>query len=86
MISRKVVAGDRQRLVQAYHKRGAQVPMHTHVHEQMVYVLEGELRCLVGTQQITVREGEVLHVPAGVQHQAEAVEDTFELVVSTSVG
>ena len=84
MISRKVISGDRQILVQAYHKRGAQIPMHTHEHEQMVYVLEGALRCLVGTRDITLREGEVLHVPAGVPHQAEAVEDTFELVVFSS--
>ena len=81
MISKKVIEGDGQRLVQAYHKRGAQVPRHVHPHEQMVYVLQGALRCLVGTQQVTVREGEVLHVPAGVPHQAEAVDDTFDLVV-----
>lgn len=83
MISKKVIAGDRQTLVQAYHKRGAQIPMHAHAHEQIIYVLQGELRCLVGTRDITVREGEVLHVPAGVRHQAEAVDDTFELVVSS---
>lgn len=84
MISRKVIEGDRQRLVQAYHKRGAQVPIHTHPHEQMIYVLQGALRCLVGTRIITVREGEVLHVPAGVRHHAEAIDDTFDLVVSQS--
>ena len=82
MISRKVIVGERQTLVQAYHKRGAQIPVHTHPHEQMVYVLQGALRCLVGRQDITVREGEVLRVPAGVPHQAEAVDDTFELVIS----
>ena len=84
MISRKVIVGDRQTLVQAYHKRGAQIPIHAHDHEHMVYVLQGELRCLVGDRNITVREGEVLHVPAGVRHQAEAVADTFDLVVCVS--
>ena len=84
MVSKKVIAGDRQRLVQAYHKRGAQVPMHAHSHEQMVYVLQGALRCMVGTRDVTVREGEVLYVPAGVPHQAEALDDTFDLVVSIS--
>jgi unsaturated pyranuronate lyase len=28
-----------------------------------------------------VREGEVLHIPAHVDHQAEALEDTFDLDV-----
>jgi len=83
MITRKVIVGDRQMLVQAYHKRGAQVPMHTHDHEQLVYVLQGVLRCRVGTRDVTVREGEVLHVPAGVAHQAEAIDDTLGLIVSS---
>ena len=81
MISRKVINGHHQTMVQAYLKRGAQVPMHAHDSEQMVYILQGALRCLVGERDITVREGEVLHVPSGVRHQAEAVEDTFELAV-----
>ena len=29
--------------------------------------------------KITVREGEVLHIPSWVEHQAEALDDTFEL-------
>ena len=30
-------------------------------------------------EEITVREGEVLHIPSWVPHQAEALEDTFEI-------
>ena len=47
----------------------------------MLYVLKGALRCRVAARDVTVRDGEVLHVPPGVPHQAEAMEDTFELVV-----
>src|SRR5215467_1910411 len=79
MLSRKIVTGDREMLVQAYVKRGCLVPMHAHQSEQMVYVLQGALKFLVGGDEITVREGEVLHIPSGVEHQAEALEDTFEL-------
>ena len=81
MVSRKVVAGERQTLIQAYLKRGTHVPLHAHDAEQMLYVLKGALRCRVATRDVTVRDGEVLHVPQGVPHQAEALEDTFELVV-----
>jgi quercetin dioxygenase-like cupin family protein len=79
MLSRKIVTGEREMLVQSYVKRGCLVPMHAHDSEQMVYVLQGALRFLVGGEEITVREGEVLHIPSGVEHQAEALEDTFEL-------
>ena len=81
MISRKVIVGDQQTLVQAYLKRGVQIPIHSHEYEQMVYVLQGVLRCLVGVRRVTVCEGEVLHIPAGVRYQVEAVEDTFDLTV-----
>src|SRR5262245_3511394 len=81
MLSRKVVAGDREMIVQSYVKRGCLVPLHAHDSEQMTYVLQGALKVWVGGEEITVREGEVLHIPPGVEHPAEALEDTFELDV-----
>ena len=85
MISQKIVAGDREMLAQIYLKRGALVPMHSHDSEQMTYVLQGSLRFLVGGEEIIVREGEVLHIPSGVPHQAEALDDTFELDVFSPI-
>ena len=79
MISRKVVTGDREMLAQIYLKKGALVPMHSHESEQMTYVLQGAVRFVVGGEETIVREGEVLHIPAMIQHQAEALEDTFQL-------
>ena len=85
MISRKIVTGDREMLAQTYMKRGAQVPMHVHDSEQMTYVLQGALRFLVDGEEIIVKEGEVLHIPSGTPHQAEALEDTFELDVFSPI-
>jgi len=85
MFSRKIVAGEREMLVQVYVKRGCLVPLHALASEQMTYVLQGGLKFLVGGEEITVREGEVIHIPSGVEHQAEALEDTFELDVFSPV-
>jgi quercetin dioxygenase-like cupin family protein len=85
MLSKKIVSGEREMLVQVYVKRGCLVPMHAHDSEQMTYVLQGALRFLIQGEEITVREGEVLHIPPGVEHQAEALEDTFELDVFSPV-
>ncbi len=85
MISRKVVTGEREMLAQIYLKRGALVPMHAHASEQMTYVLQGSLKVLVGREETIVREGEVLHIPAGALHQIEALEDTFELDVFSPI-
>lgn len=85
MISRKFVTGDRETLAQVYLKRGAVVPQHAHDSEQMTYVLQGALRMLVGGEEVTVREGEVLRIPTGVPHQVEAIDDTFVLGVFSPV-
>jgi quercetin dioxygenase-like cupin family protein len=85
MISQKIIAGEREMLAQIYLKRGALVPMHAHESEQMTYILQGALKCLVGGEEVLVREGEVLHIPSGTPHQAEALEDTFELDVFSPV-
>jgi quercetin dioxygenase-like cupin family protein len=85
MISQKIVAGEREMLAQIYLKRGALVPMHAHESEQMTYILQGALRFLVGGEEVIVREGEVLHIPSRLPHQAEALEDTLELDVFSPV-
>ena len=85
MISRKIVSGEREMLAQIYLKRGALVPIHTHDSEQMTYILQGALRFLIDGEEIIVREGEVLHIPSRLPHQAEALEDTLELDVFSPV-
>src|SRR5688500_3927485 len=85
MVSRKFVTGQRQMLAQIYLKKGALVPMHKHESEQFTHVLTGSMKFLVGGEEITVREGEVLLIPSWVEHQAEALEDTFELDVFSPI-
>ena len=85
MISRKIVTGDREMVAQIYLKKGALVPMHSHESEQMTYVLQGAMKFLVGGEEITLREGEVLHIPSSIKHQAEALDDTFELDVFSPI-
>ncbi len=79
LISRKLVAGDRQMLVQVYLKRGALVPLHSHESEQLIYVLDGMLKVRVDGEEVVVRGGEVVWIPSDVPHQTEALADTFEL-------
>ena len=79
MVSRKEIRGDRESLVQTYFKKGAVVPVHEHQGPQWIYVLQGVLLVTIGAEAITAREGDVIYVPAGVPHQAEALDDTFVL-------
>ena len=72
-------------LAQIYLKRGALVPIHAHESEQMTYILQGALRFRINGEELIVREGEVLHIPSGVPHQSEALEDTLELDVFSPI-
>jgi quercetin dioxygenase-like cupin family protein len=85
MVSRKFVTGERETMAQIYLKRGAIVPRHAHASEQMTYVLQGALKLLVGEEEVTLREGEVLHIPSSVPHQVGALDDTFVLGVFSPI-
>ena len=81
-IDRRMITGDRVMLTHIYLKKGCVVPQHQHHNEQITYVLEGALRFKLGAsgeQQVDVRAGEVLHIPSGLPHTAEALEDTLDV-------
>jgi quercetin dioxygenase-like cupin family protein len=82
MVSRKVVTSDAAKLTQAYYKKGAIVPIHVHPADIIVHVLQGALRLTVDGDDLTVREGDVVVIPAASRHQAESLDDTFLLTVS----
>jgi quercetin dioxygenase-like cupin family protein len=85
MVSRKFVSGEQETVAQIYLKRGAVVPRHAHESEQMTYVLQVALKLLVAGDEVTLRDGEVLHISPGVTHQVEALDDTFVLGVFSPV-
>lgn len=81
-LSRKMVTGENVMLTRIYLKKGCVVPRHSHHNEQITYVLEGALKFLLGEDQdeeITVRSGEVLVIPAHLPHTARALEDTVDI-------
>jgi quercetin dioxygenase-like cupin family protein len=79
MVSRKEICADGGGLSQTYLKKGALVPLHAHAASQWVYVLQGVLAVTIGSDVQVLREGEVLRISPGTEHQAEAMEDTFVL-------
>ena len=80
-IARRFVSGKHMTLAHLRLDAGARVPMHEHDNEQLSWVLQGALRFRVGaeeeTEEIVVRSGEVLHLPGGGPHSAEALDDTL---------
>lgn len=84
MLDRRLITGERMMLAHVYLKKGCIVPQHQHRNEQLTYILEGALRFWIGkdrSEELVVRAGEVLHIPADVWHEAEALEDTLDVDV-----
>jgi quercetin dioxygenase-like cupin family protein len=83
-ISRKLITSERMMIAHVYFKKGDDVPQHAHENEQLTYILEGALHFWFGpdgSQQITVRAGEVVVIPSNVLHRALALEDTLDVDV-----
>jgi quercetin dioxygenase-like cupin family protein len=82
-IRRRLVTGDRVMLAHIYLDKGARVPMHSHENEQITYLLEGSLKFWIGEdrRELVLRAGEVLHIPSSVPHEAEALEDCWDVDV-----
>jgi quercetin dioxygenase-like cupin family protein len=83
-ISRKLITGERMMIAHVYFKKGDDVPQHSHDNEQLTYILEGALHFWfgpTGSQEITVRAGEVVVIPSNVLHRALALEDTLDVDV-----
>jgi quercetin dioxygenase-like cupin family protein len=81
-IGRRFVSGDSVMLAQIYLAKGAIVPKHAHANEQITWIVEGLLRLKLGDggeQVIDLGPGDVLHIPAHVPHEAEALEDTLDV-------
>jgi len=84
MLERRLVTGDRMMLAHVYLKQGCIVPRHQHENEQLTYIIEGALKFWIGEDEkeiITVKAGEVLHIPSMVWHKAEALVDTLDVDV-----
>ncbi len=83
LIDRQLIVGDNIMIARVLLKKGAFVPMHSHLNEQVTYIMEGALKFLIQDKEIVVSTGEVLTIPAGMPHEAVALEDTVDLDVFT---
>ncbi len=67
-IKLQVAWGDQIMLARVVLEAGAQVPMHSHPHEQAGIVLEGEFDFTIGSETRRVKAGDTYLIPGGVTH------------------
>ena len=81
LLQRQFVVGQDIMLARVLLKKGSVVPRHSHVNEQVTYILEGALKFFIDEKEIIVKAGEVLCIPPNMPHEAVALEDTVDLDV-----
>jgi quercetin dioxygenase-like cupin family protein len=82
LLGRRIISTERMMLAHVYLDKGCVVPTHAHENEQLTYILNGTLRFWLGDDEsevIDVAAGDVLFIPSGQPHRAEALEDTLDL-------
>jgi quercetin dioxygenase-like cupin family protein len=83
-ITRRFISSERMTLGQIVLEKGDDVPRHSHENEQLTYVITGALQFWFGEndeQELVVKAGSLVVIPAGLPHRALALESTFELDV-----
>jgi len=68
-------------LVRHLMEKGWQGALHSHPHDQLVYVVRGHVRFTGGSSTIEAAAGDSFIVPGGVDHQASALEESEVLDV-----
>jgi quercetin dioxygenase-like cupin family protein len=79
LLGRQMITGENLMLARVLLKKGMVVPEHSHLNEQLTYILEGALKFWIDGKEIVVSAGEVLCIPPHMPHKAEALEDTVDL-------
>lgn len=76
-ISRQVIHGETMTVARIHLRKGAVVPLHQHVNEQISMVDHGKLRFVISGEERIVQGGETLTIPPNAPHLVEALEDSL---------
>jgi len=75
-IKRRMIVGTKEMLVRWEFTKGAVAARHSHPHEQIVVMVKGKLRLLVGEEEKIIESDDIVVIPPNMPHEAHALEDT----------
>ena len=56
-------------------KKGSSVPVHHHIHEQITYIIEGQLDMVIGGEAFSLTDGMYHVILSNTPHSAVAITD-----------
>src|SRR5260370_7802076 len=78
-IDRQMITGENLMIARLVLKKGMVVPEHSHLNEQLTYVVEGALKFWIDGKEIVVSSGQVLCIPPHMPHNAEPLAATIDV-------
>ena len=82
----KALASGAKTLFAEFHLgKGANLPRHSHPHEQTGYLISGSIQLTIGDKSFDVRPGDCWCIEGGVEHQAVILEDSVAIEVFSPV-
>ena len=75
-ISRQVIHGETMTVARIRLRKGAVVPLHQHVNEQISMLESGRLRFVISGEERIAQAGTMLAIPPNAPHLVEALEDS----------
>ncbi len=79
VVRRTMSEGERMMLIEVTLDNGAEVPLHTHPHEQVGYLASGRLLFHLGDEKRELSAGDSWLVPSNVTHQVTALEPSVAI-------
>jgi quercetin dioxygenase-like cupin family protein len=78
---RTMAVTDEAMLCEFFLQRGAIVPPHSHMNDQVGYVVYGTIEMTIGDETRVLHQGDSYAVPGGVVHSVTALVDTLAIDV-----
>src|SRR5277367_2759410 len=76
LLSRRVIHTGQMTIARLWLGKGAVVPLHHHVNQQVTMLKSGALKFDMDGESFVLKAGEVLVIPPDVPHRVEALEES----------
>ena len=83
LLTRWVIHTGQMTIARLWLKKGAVVPLHHHVNQQVTMLKSGALEFEMGGEQFVLKAGDVLVIPPNMPHSVVAIEESMATDVFT---
>lgn len=77
VVRRTLITTDKLMMCEFQFNKGAEIPIHSHPHEQVGYVVKGKVRMTINKAEYILTTGDTYGAPPNVSHGATIIDDAI---------